>query len=43
MKFLCVPCDEQMETQKEGLMMTEDNKNIALKFKCKKCGHTIAC
>lgn len=42
MKFLCVPCDEQMETQKEGLMMTEDNKNIALKFKCKKCGHTIA-
>ncbi|CAI2718205.1 PCP reductase family protein [Nitrospina watsonii] len=42
MKFLCVPCDEQMETQKEGLLMTDDSKNIALKFKCKKCGHTIA-
>ncbi len=42
MKFLCVPCDEQMETQKEGLMMTEDSKNIALKFKCNKCGHITA-
>lgn len=42
MKFLCIPCDEQMETQKEGLMMTEDNKNISLIFKCKKCGHSIA-
>ena len=42
MKFLCIPCDEQMETQKKGLMMTEDNKNITLQFKCKKCGHSIA-
>lgn len=41
MKFLCVPCDEQMETQTEGIM-PEENKNLAMKFKCKKCGHTIA-
>lgn len=41
MKFLCVPCDEQMETQTDGIM-PQESKNIALKFKCKKCGHTIA-
>lgn len=41
MKFLCVPCDEQMETQTEGIMPSP-SKNISLKFKCKKCGHTIA-
>lgn len=41
MKFLCVPCDEQMETQTEGIM-PQENKNLAMKFKCKKCGHTIA-
>lgn len=41
MKFLCVPCDEQMETQKDGLF-NESNRSISLKFKCKKCGHTIA-
>ncbi len=41
MKFLCVPCDVQMETQTEGIM-PEENKNLAMKFKCKNCGHTIA-
>ena len=41
MKFLCIPCDEQMETQMEGIMPTE-NKNLVMKFKCKKCGHMIA-
>ena len=41
MKFLCIPCDEQMETQTEGIMPKE-TQNIALKFKCKKCGHMIA-
>ena len=41
MKFLCIPCDEQMETQTEGIMPKEQ-KNISLKFKCKKCGHMIA-
>lgn len=41
MKFLCVPCDEQMETQKDGLF-NESNRSISLKFKCKKCGHTMA-
>ena len=41
MKFLCIPCDEQMETQTDGIMPTE-SKSIALKFKCKKCDHTIA-
>ena len=41
MKFLCIPCDEQMETQLDGIMPTE-NKNLAMKFKCKKCGHMIA-
>lgn len=41
MKFLCVPCDEQMETQTDGIM-PQESKNIALKFKCRKCGHTIA-
>jgi hypothetical protein len=41
MKFLCIPCDEQMETQTDGIMPSE-NKNLAMKFKCKKCGHMIA-
>jgi hypothetical protein len=41
MKFLCIPCDEQMETQTDGIM-PEENKNLAMKFKCKKCGHMIA-
>ena len=41
MKFLCIPCDEQMETQTDGIMPAE-KKNITLKFKCKKCGHMIA-
>lgn len=41
MKFLCVPCDVQMETQTDGIM-PEENKNLAMKFKCKNCGHTIA-
>jgi len=41
MKFLCIPCDEQMATQVDGIMPEEKN-NIVLKFKCKKCGHMIA-
>lgn len=41
MKFLCVPCDEQMETQKDGLF-NESSRSISLSFKCKKCGHTMA-
>ncbi len=41
MKFLCIPCDEQMETQTDGIM-PQEKKNITLKFKCKKCGHMIA-
>jgi hypothetical protein len=41
MKFLCIPCDEQMATQADGVMPKEKS-NIALKFKCKKCGHMIA-
>jgi len=41
MKFLCIPCDEQMETQTGGIM-PEEKKNLAMKFKCKKCGHSIA-
>ncbi|MFQ5449014.1 MAG: PCP reductase family protein [Nitrospinaceae bacterium] len=41
MKFLCIPCDEQMETQTDGIM-PDDSKNLAMKFKCKKCGHSIA-
>jgi len=41
MKFLCIPCDEQMATQADGIMPKEKS-NIALKFKCKKCGHMIA-
>jgi len=41
MKFLCIPCDTQMETQTDGIMPKEA-KNITLKFKCKKCGHMIA-
>ncbi len=41
MKFLCIPCDEQMATQADGIMPKEKN-SITLKFKCKKCGHMIA-
>ena len=41
MKFLCIPCDEKMETQVDGIM-PEEKKNLAMKFKCKKCGHSIA-
>ncbi|MFQ5673123.1 MAG: PCP reductase family protein [Nitrospinales bacterium] len=41
MKFLCIPCDEQMKTQTDGIMPS-DSKNLALKFKCEKCGHEIA-
>jgi hypothetical protein len=41
MKFLCIPCDEQMQTQTDGIMPKE-SKNISLKFKCPKCSHTIA-
>lgn len=41
MKFLCIPCDEQMETQADGIM-PQEKESIALKFKCKKCGHMIA-
>jgi hypothetical protein len=41
MKFLCIPCDVKMETQTEGIM-PEENANLAMKFKCKKCGHSIA-
>ncbi|PIR00390.1 MAG: hypothetical protein COV66_06575 [Nitrospinae bacterium CG11_big_fil_rev_8_21_14_0_20_45_15] len=41
MKFLCIPCDTQMETQVDGIM-PEENKNLAMKFKCKKCGYSIA-
>ncbi|QPJ65748.1 MAG: hypothetical protein G3M78_10240 [Candidatus Nitrohelix vancouverensis] len=41
MKFLCIPCDEQMQTQVDGIM-PEENKNLAMKFKCNKCGHSIA-
>ena len=41
MKFLCIPCDEQMETQTEGIM-PEENRNLVMKFKCNKCGHSIA-
>ena len=41
MKFLCIPCDEQMKTQTDGIMPKEA-KNISLKFKCNKCGHMIA-
>ena len=41
MKFLCIPCDEKMETQTDGIM-PEEKKNLAMKFKCKKCGHSIA-
>ena len=41
MKFLCIPCDEQMATQTDGIMPKE-TKNITLMFKCKKCGHMIA-
>jgi hypothetical protein len=41
MKFLCIPCDEQMETQKDGIM-PDEGKSISLKFKCKKCGHMMA-
>ena len=41
MKFLCIPCDEKMETQVDGIM-PEEKKNLVMKFKCKKCGHSIA-
>ena len=41
MKFLCIPCDVKMETQTDGIM-PEENTNLAMKFKCKKCGHMIA-
>jgi len=41
MKFLCIPCDAQMETQTDGIM-PEESKNLSMKFKCKKCGHMIA-
>ncbi len=41
MKFLCIQCDEQMETQKDGLF-NETNRSISLSFKCKKCGYAIA-
>ena len=32
MKFLCIPCDEKMETQTDGIM-PEEKKNLAMKFK----------
>ena len=41
MKFLCIPCDEQMVTQADGIMPKEKS-SIALKFKCNKCGNMIA-
>lgn len=41
MKFLCIPCDEQMKTQTDGIMPS-DSKSLTLKFKCEKCGHQIA-
>ncbi len=41
MKFLCIPCDVKMEVQTEGIM-PEEKANLAMKFKCKKCGHSIA-
>ena len=34
-------CDVKMETQTDGIM-PEENTNLAMKFKCKKCGHMIA-
>ena len=41
MKFLCIPCDVKMEVQTEGIM-PEEKQNLTMKFKCKKCGHSIA-
>ncbi|HIE41823.1 MAG: hypothetical protein ABGX43_02185 [Nitrospinaceae bacterium] len=41
MKFLCIPCDVKMEVQVEGIM-PEEKTNLVMKFKCKKCGHSIA-
>ncbi len=41
MKFLCIPCDVKMEVQTEGIM-PEEKTNLVMKFKCKKCGHSIA-
>lgn len=41
MKFLCIPCNEQMVTQADGIM-PEEKSSITLKFKCNKCGHSIA-
>ncbi len=41
MKFLCIPCDVKMEVQVDGIM-PEEKTNLVMKFKCKKCGHSIA-
>ena len=41
MKFLCIPCDVKMEVQVDGIM-PEEKQNLTMKFKCKKCGHSIA-
>ena len=40
MKFLCIPCDVKMEVQVDGIM-PEEKTNLVMKFKCKKCGHSI--
>ena len=42
MKFLCIPCDVKMEVQTEGIM-PEEKANLAMKFKCKNCGHNCHC
>ena len=34
MKFLCIPCDEQMETQTDGIM-PDESKNLAMKLSVK--------
>ena len=41
MKFLCIPCDVKMEVQVDGIM-PEEKTILVMKFKCKKCGHSIA-
>ena len=41
MKFLCIPCDVKMEVLVEGIM-PQEKTNLVMKFKCKKCGHSIA-
>ena len=41
MKFLCIPCDVKMEVQVDSIM-PEEKTNLVMKFKCKKCGHSIA-